>query len=223
MGTWKEKLSTFTSTKSFASTYAFVKQKYESKEVCYPPKELIFNAFQTTPIESLKVVIVGQDPYHQPDQAMGLAFSVNKGVTVPPSLKNIYKNLENDPKVDFKTPKHGDLTNWANQGVFLINTVLTVTYNEANSHKKSGWLKFTDEVIRVVNKECDGVVFLLWGKPAEKKESMIDGKKHLVLKSSHPSPFSARYGFLDCGCFSEANEWLEEKGKGAIDWNKINE
>lgn len=224
LGSWKDKLSTFTSTKKFADTYAFVKAKYESKDVCYPPTELIFNAFKTTPIEDVKVVVVGQDPYHQPNQAMGLSFSVNKGITVPPSLKNIYKCIENDDNIEnFKVPKHGDLTNWANQGVFLLNTVLTVTYNDANSHKKSGWLKFTDEVIKVINKECDGVVFMLWGKPAQAKEKMIDLKKHCVLKSSHPSPFSAHMGFLTCQHFSLANKYLVEKGKEPIDWNKINE
>jgi uracil-DNA glycosylase len=223
LGTWKSKLSGATSSKTFANCYAFVQDKYES-EVCYPPTHQIFNAFSTTPIEEVKVVIVGQDPYHQPGQAMGLCFSINKGIKIPPSLRNIYKCINQDEDVpDFKIPKHGDLTNWANQGVFLLNTVLTVTDSSANSHKKAGWLKFTDEVIRVISKECEGVVFMLWGKPAQKKASLIDADKHHILNAAHPSPLSAFRGFFTCQHFSKANALLEADGKDTIDWNKINE
>ena len=222
LGTWRPKLSKFTSTKKFADTYAFVQEKYES-EVCYPPTDLIFNAFTTTPIKDIKVCIIGQDPYHQPGQAMGLCFSVNRGITVPPSLRNIYKCIAQDDDVpNFKIPKHGDLTHWADQGVFLLNTVLTVTDSSANSHKKAGWLKFTDEVIKVISKECDGVVFMLWGKPAQKKAKLIDENKHHILEAPHPSPLSAFRGFFECQHFSKANTLLEEDGKTPIDWNKIN-
>jgi len=222
LGTWKKPLSTFTSSKTFGDTYGFVKSKYEEGP-CYPQPDMIFNCFATTPIEDVKVVIVGQDPYHQPGQAMGLCFSVFKGVKVPPSLVNIYKCIENDKSVEFKKPTHGDLSNWASQGVFLLNTVLTVSDSKPNSHKASGWLKFSDEVIKTISKECKDVIFLLWGTPAQQKKKLIDLKKHHILESVHPSPLSAHRGFLDCEHFSKVNKKLEELGKPTIDWNKINE
>ena len=171
----------------------------------YPPQDMIFNAFKTTPIQSVKVVIVGQDPYHQPGQAHGLCFSVMKPVPPPPSLKNIYKNLEADKKLNFKKPNHGDLTKWAAQGVFLLNASLTVEDSKPNSHADCGWQKFTDEVIQVINKNCTGVVYLLWGKPAQMKAKSVNSTKNKILKTSHPSPLSASQGFLTSKHFSECN------------------
>lgn len=226
LGTWKKVLSSFTSSKKFADIYTFVKEKYEDKALKnYPPPNLIFNAFKTCELSNIKVCILGQDPYHQPGQAMGLAFSVPKGgkFKFPPSLRNIYKGLDQDPGVDFTIPKHGDLTNWATQGVFLINTVLTVTESKANSHKKGGWLKFADHVIKAISDNCDDVVFLLWGKPSEKKAALIDTDKHCILTAAHPSPLSAFRGFFECHHFSKANAYLKSKGKDEIDWNKIND
>lgn len=221
LGSWQSLLSKYTTTKKFSNLYTKVKDAYE-ETVCYPPHGQIFNCFLTSNLEDIKVVVVGQDPYHQPNQAMGLCFSVNKGIKVPPSLKNIYKCIEEDPHIiDFSKPGHGDLTNWANQGVLLLNTVLTVEDSQPNSHSKFGWLEFTNKVIEIISSELDGIIFLLWGKPAEQKKKLIDLKKHHVLCSSHPSPFSARRGFLTCGHFSKVNEILEEKGKKKIDWGKI--
>lgn len=222
LGTWRKPLDSFVTSKNFGNTFQFVKERYESK-LCFPPKDLIFNAFITTPIEDVKVVIVGQDPYIQPNQAMGLCFSVNKGVKVPPSLVNVYKSMKQDEDLEFTVPEHGDLTNWANQGVFLLNAVLTVDYDDSGSHKKSGWQKFSDHVIKTISKRCDGVVFLLWGGYAKKKKTLIDTTKHHVLESCHPSPLSAYHGFFECQHFSKANKILEDNGKGAIDWNKVNE
>jgi uracil-DNA glycosylase len=162
----------------------------------YPKKENIFNAFKVTPINNIKVVIVGQDPYHQPNQAHGLCFSVLKPVPPPPSLKNIYKNLLANKEVSFKAPSHGDLTKWAQQGVFLLNATLTVEDSQPNSHAKCGWQKFTDHVISVINEQCTNVVFLLWGKPAQEKAKSVNPSKHCILKTSHPSPLSASQGFL---------------------------
>lgn len=162
----------------------------------YPKKENIFNAFKVTPINNIKVVIVGQDPYHQPNQAHGLCFSVLKPVPPPPSLKNIYKNLSSNKEITFKVPNHGDLTKWAQQGVFLLNASLTVEDSKPNSHSKCGWQKFTDHVISVINEQCSNVVFLLWGKPAQDKAKTVNPNKHCILKTSHPSPLSASQGFL---------------------------
>lgn len=223
LGSWQKLLSKFTASPKFLGIYTKVKAAYTTPRVkCYPPQEQIFNAFQHTSISNIKVVIVGQDPYHQPGQAMGLCFSVNKGVKVPPSLVNMYKCLEQDPKVTgFKKPNHGDLTKWADQGVLLINTVLTVEDSKPNSHKDYGWLDFTNEVIRVIASELDGVVFLLWGAPAIKKSEIINksSKKHHILTSVHPSPLSASKGFFDCGHFSKTNELLTADGKKPINWN----
>ena len=169
LGTWKKAMEKFTSSKVFGDIYKFVREKYEDKSIVnYPPPHLIFNAFQMCELGNIKVCIIGQDPYHQPGQAMGLAFSIPKvgKFKFPPSLTNIYKCMNQDPDLDFQAPKHGDLTNWANQGVFLINTVLTVTESQANSHKKSGWLKFSDYAIKAISDQCENVVFMLWGAPA---------------------------------------------------------
>lgn len=219
VNTWAHFLEAFISSPLFNKIYVFVQKKYET-EKCYPPKNDIFNAFKLTNINNLKVVIVGQDPYHQPGQAMGLSFSVPKGCKVPPSLVNIYKAINQDPEIkDFKIPNHGDLTKWAKQGVFMLNDLLTVTESKPASHKNSGWDKFTDHVIRTISKEKEGIVFLLWGKPAQQKAKIIDSKKHKILESVHPSPLSAHGGFFTCGHFSKVNQFLREKGQTEIDWN----
>ena len=216
---WEKILTPYISTPKFQNTYNFIKQKYES-EKCYPPISKIFNAFKLSNFENLKVVIVGQDPYHQKGQAMGLCFSIPKNCKVPPSLKNIYKCIANDKKIkNFKIPNHGDLTKWAEQGIFLLNAMLSVTDSKPMSHKKSKWMDFTDFVIRVISQKKENVIFLLWGNPAKKKIALIDKKKHHILEACHPSPLSAyKGGFFDCGHFSKVNEILEKEGKEVIDW-----
>ena len=183
----------------------------------YPPGKLIFNAFQRTPFDRVKVVILGQDPYHGPGQAHGLCFSVPQGIPKPPSLVNIFKELHSDLGVAI--PEHGNLEKWADQGVLLINATLTVRKGQAGSHQKQGWETFTNRVIEVVSEEKSGVVFLLWGRFAQAKETLIDGNKHLILKSAHPSPLSAYNGFFNCRHFSRTNEYLLEQGKAEIDWS----
>lgn len=183
----------------------------------YPKGAEIFNAFNHTPFDQVKVVILGQDPYHGIGQAHGLSFSVQKGVTTPPSLKNIYKELALEFK-DFKIPNHGNLTSWANQGVLLLNATLTVRAHEAGSHQKQGWEKFTDQVISELSDKREGLVFLLWGKYAQQKEALIDPKKHYVLKAAHPSPFSAYNGFFGSNHFLTTNQILVEKGLTPINW-----
>ena len=182
----------------------------------YPPGRLIFNAFQRTPFEKVKVVILGQDPYHGSGQAHGLCFSVPQGIPKPPSLVNIFKELHSD--LGIPIPEHGNLEKWADQGVLLINATLTVRDSQAGSHQKHGWETFTNRVIEVVSQEKSGVVFLLWGRFAQAKESLIDSGKHLILKSAHPSPLSAYNGFFGCQHFSLANDYLENQGKTRIDW-----
>ena len=183
----------------------------------YPPGRLIFNAFQRTPFDRVKVVILGQDPYHGPGQAHGLCFSVPQGIPKPPSLVNIFKELHSDLGVGI--PEHGNLEKWADQGVLLINATLTVRKGQAGSHQKQGWETFTNRVIEVVSEEKSGVVFLLWGRFAQAKESLIDGSKHLILKTAHPSPLSAYNGFFNCRHFSRTNEYLLQHGKAEIDWS----
>ena len=190
-------------------------QSLAGKEI-YPSWPLIFNAFDLTPLESVKVVVLGQDPYHGQGQAHGLSFSVKQGVKIPPSLRNIYKELNAD--VGCELPNHGDLTVWAEQGVLLLNSVLTVEKSLAASHKNKGWETFTDKVISVINDHCDHVVFLLWGAYAQKKGEKIDASKHLILESVHPSPLSARKGFIGCQHFSKCNEYLQSHGIKPIDW-----
>jgi len=182
----------------------------------YPPGNLIFNAFQRTPFNRVKVVILGQDPYHGKGQAHGLCFSVPRGIPKPPSLVNIFKELQSDLRMPI--PTHGTLEKWADQGVLLINATLTVRDSQAGSHQKRGWETFTNRVIEVVSQEKSGVVFLLWGRFAQAKESLIDGDKHLILKSAHPSPLSAFNGFFGCRHFSKTNSYLEQQGKPGIDW-----
>lgn len=193
----------------------FVKWEYQNGTV-YPPKEDIFSAFRLTPLSRVKVVILGQDPYHEPGQAHGLCFSVKPGTDIPPSLVNIYKELQND--LGCTIPNNGYLVKWAEQGVLLLNTVLTVRAHQAFSHKNAGWETFTDAVIEAVNREDRPIVFLLWGSPAQKKASMLNNPKHLILKAPHPSPLSAYRGFFGCGHFSRANEFLRENGETPIDW-----
>lgn len=189
----------------------------KKKYVIYPPGHNIFQAFEETPFVGTRVVILGQDPYHGPNQAHGLSFSVKKGVTTPPSLKNIFKELKSD--LDINIPKHGDLSYWARQGVLMLNTVLTVRHREANSHKNKGWEKFTDAVIRALNQNKRDLVFVLWGRKAQNKVSMIDEDKHLILRAAHPSPFAAANGFFGSRPFSTINQHLAQKGEPPIDWN----
>jgi len=188
----------------------------KSRFTVYPAGPNIFNAFNTTPFEKVKVVILGQDPYHGPNQAHGLAFSVQDGVPFPPSLQNIFKELCDD--IGCEMPRNGNLTRWAEQGVFLLNTVLTVRAGEAHSHKEQGWEQFTDAVIRTVSEQKEHVVFILWGRPAQSKAPMIDARKHLILQAPHPSPLSAYRGFFGSRPFSKTNAYLQSVGKAPIDW-----
>lgn len=194
-----------------------VNTERQSGQIIYPPAHDVFNAFRYTEFNRVKVVIIGQDPYHNVGQAHGLAFSVQQGVEIPPSLKNIYKELASD--IDgFQIPTHGCLKKWADEGVLLLNTVLTVKAHLAHSHKDIGWETFTDKVIEVLNQHRENLVFLLWGNPAQKKGSKIDTARHLVLKAAHPSPLSAHRGFFGCRHFSQTNQYLKDKGISPIDW-----
>ncbi|APD95010.1 uracil-DNA glycosylase [Alteromonas mediterranea] len=215
--TWQSALGNEKQKEYFVELLARVKQAREAGSVIYPPQPDVFNALKYTPLDKVNVVILGQDPYHGPNQAHGLCFSVQAGVKTPPSLKNMYKELLTD--IDgFVEPNHGTLTSWAEQGVLLLNTVLTVEQGKAHSHAKWGWETFTDKVIDVVNANCENVVFLLWGSHAQKKGKHIDREKHKVLHAPHPSPLSAHRGFLGCKHFSQTNEYLVEKGKTPINW-----
>ena len=214
---WKEILKHEFTKPYFLQVATHLKTERATGALVYPPGQLIFNAFNTTPFDKVKVVILGQDPYHGPGQAMGLSFSVPDGVPPPPSLVNIYKELHAD--IGMPIPKTGNLTKWAKQGVFLLNAMLTVRANEPASHAKIGWMDFTDGVIRKISDEKKGVVFLLWGKFAQEKQVLIDETKHYVLKASHPSPFSADKGFFGCKHFSRTNELLMMQGLDVIDWD----
>lgn len=199
----------------FAALRTFVEKEYAT-HVCYPERNNIYNAFRLCPFDRLKVVLLGQDPYHEPGQAQGLCFSVAEGVKLPPSLRNIYKELSSD--LHAEAPKSGDLSPWAEQGVFLLNASLTVREHQANSHAKHGWETFTDAAIRYVNKEKQYVVFLLWGNYAQQKMPLIDGARHLILRTAHPSPLSAYHGFFGCRHFSMTNEYLRTNGLEPIHW-----
>ena len=201
----------------FKQTLAFVRQEREAGKLIYPPAADVFNAFKYTEFDQVRVVILGQDPYHGPRQAHGLCFSVQPGVATPPSLVNIYKELARDIP-GFQIPPHGYLVSWAAQGVLLLNTVLTVEAGMAHSHAKLGWEQFTDRVIAALNAERSGIVFLLWGSHAQKKGQIIDRQRHHVLMAPHPSPLSAHRGFLGCGHFSETNRLLQAQGLPAIEW-----
>jgi len=212
---WKQILQPEFDKDYFKNLTAFVRSEYQTKTI-YPPAAQIFNAFDLCPFEQTKVVILGQDPYHGPNQAHGLCFSVNKGIKMPPSLINIYKELHTDVGIDI--PDHGNLEHWARQGVLLLNATLTVEAHEAGSHQKQGWEQFTDAVIKTVADQSENVVFILWGAYAQKKAQLIDGCKHLILKSVHPSPLSAHRGFFGTKHFSQANTYLTTNGKEAIEW-----
>lgn len=213
--TWKTALSEVFKTDFFNELRNFIREEYTSAKV-FPPGKEIFNAFWHCPLPKVKVVILGQDPYHGPGQAHGLSFSVKPGVPFPPSLLNIFKEIKQDLGQDL--PPDGDLTRWADQGVFLLNATLTVRAHQAGSHQGKGWESFTDEVIKVISSERENVVFLLWGAYAQKKAELIDESKHLILKAPHPSPLSAHRGFLGCGHFSKTNTFLKEKGLEPIRW-----
>lgn len=212
---WKDHLESEFGKPYFANLVSFVKEEYK-KYTIYPPGREIFSAFDYCNFENVKVVIIGQDPYHGPGQANGLCFSVRDGVRKPPSLLNIFKEIKDDLGKDI--PESGNLERWAGQGVLLLNATLTVRANTAGSHQNKGWEEFTDAVIKKVSEEKEGVVFLLWGAYAQKKGAIIDRSKHLVLQSAHPSPFAADRGFFGCKHFSKTNEYLRSKGKKEIDW-----
>ncbi len=212
---WKNALDEAFDQDYFKNLVSFVKDEYANEKV-FPPGKEIFSAFEHCPLDRVKVVILGQDPYHGPGQAHGLSFSVKPGIPFPPSLLNIFKEIKADLNKDL--PPNGDLTRWADQGVFLLNATLTVRAHQAGSHQKQGWEEFTDEVIRTISKECNQVVFLLWGSFAQKKSELIDFSKHLILKAPHPSPLSAHRGFLGCRHFSKTNEFLQASGKEPINW-----
>lgn len=194
----------------------FLQEQKSLGKIIYPKGTEYFNAFNLTPFDQVKVVIIGQDPYHGPNQAHGLCFSVQPGVAFPPSLVNIFKELQRDLNIPF--PNHGNLTHWAEQGVLLLNAVLTVEQGKAAAHQGKGWEQFTDAAIRELNAGREGIVFMLWGSYAQKKGQIIDRKKHCVLTAPHPSPLSAHRGFIGCGHFSKANEYLQQRGLTPIDW-----
>ena len=212
---WKEVLHDEFNAEYFVKLKAFLVEQ-KQKNTIYPPGSQIFNAFNHTPFENVKVVIIGQDPYHGPGQAHGLCFSVPNGIKPPPSLVNIFKELHQD--VGITIPNHGNLEKWADQGVLLLNATLTVKAHTAGSHQGKGWETFTDNVIKTISEKKEGVVFLLWGRYAQNKEKIIDNSKHFTLKSAHPSPLSAYNGFFGCKHFSKANEILRQNGKKEIDW-----
>ena len=213
---WKEILRDEFNKTYFQQIATFIKAEKALGKIIYPPGALIFNAFYKTPFDKVKVVILGQDPYHNKGQAHGLSFSVPRGITKPPSLINIFKELQND--LGIAPPIHGDLEHWAEQGVLLLNATLTVRQNEPGSHSKIGWIDFTDAVIKKLSEQKEGIVFLLWGRFAQDKQILVDETKHYVLKAAHPSPFSADKGFFGCGHFSKTNEFLMKQGKQPIDW-----
>lgn len=212
---WKLRLAGEFEKPYFAALTDFVRQEYRTA-TCYPPGKLIFNAFNLCPFDKVKVVIIGQDPYHGPGQAHGLCFSVNDGIQPPPSLVNIFKEINSD--LGKPIPQSGNLTRWAEQGVLLLNATLTVRAHQAGSHQRRGWEEFTDAVIRKLAEEKSNLVFILWGSYAQKKGAFIDRNKHLVLTSVHPSPLSAHNGFFGNHHFSLANDYLVKNGKTAIDW-----
>ena len=199
----------------YRKLYDTVKREYSTYQV-FPPADDIFNAFHLTPLSEVKVVILGQDPYHNINQAHGLCFSVQPTVEIPPSLENIYKELHDD--LGCKIPNNGYLVKWAKQGVLLLNTVLTVRAHQANSHQNIGWEQFTDAVIEILDQQDRPMVFLLWGKPAQRKKTMLHNPNHLILEAPHPSPLSAYRGFFGCRHFSKTNQFLEEHGLAPIDW-----
>ena len=212
---WKERLTNEFEKDYFIRLTDFVRAEYKSTTI-YPPGRLIFNAFNLCPFDKVKVVIIGQDPYHGPDQAHGLCFSVNDGIVYPPSLQNIFKEIQND--LGIPIPSSGNLTRWANQGVLLLNATLTVRAHQAGSHQRKGWKEFTDAAIRILANQREHLVFILWGAYAQKKGAFIDRSKHMVLTSAHPSPLSAYHGFFGNKHFSRTNDYLTAHGKTPIQW-----
>lgn len=213
---WLERLAPEFNKPYMQQLRAFLAAEKQAGKRIFPPGEEFFSAFNHTPLEQVKVVILGQDPYHGQDQAHGLCFSVRPGIAVPPSLRNIYKEIHEE--LGLPIPAHGHLTAWGDQGVLLLNSVLSVECAQAASHRGKGWEQFTDRVIDVINRERDGVVFLLWGSYAQRKGAIIDSSRHCVLKAPHPSPLSAHRGFFGCGHFVAANDYLTAKGLAPIDW-----
>ena len=213
--TWKAVLTPEFEKPYFKTLTDFVRDEYSSG-TCYPPAAQIFNAFDLCPFDKVKVVIIGQDPYHEPGQAQGLCFSVNDGIKIPPSLVNIYREIKDD--LGINPPESGNLQRWAEQGVLLLNATLTVRIHQAGSHQRHGWETFTDAVIKTIAEQRDNVVFILWGSYAQSKAQMIDAKKHLILKSVHPSPLSAHRGFFGNHHFSLTNDYLIKKGMTPINW-----
>ncbi len=214
---WKARIGDYLQRPDMQALAAFLREEKEAGKRIYPPGPEIFAAFAHTPFDAVRVVILGQDPYHGPGQAHGLCFSVRPGVRVPPSLENIFKEIQRD--LGIARPDHGCLTPWADRGVLLLNSVLTVEEGRAGAHANRGWEGFTDAAIDALNREREGIVFLLWGSYAQRKGQLIDARRHCVLKSVHPSPLSAHRGFLGCGHFSAANRYLESRGQAPIDWS----
>lgn len=214
---WKISLAPFLLSPQMDNLRDFLFQEKQAQKIIYPPSKQIFSALNTTPLADVKVVILGQDPYHGPNQANGLSFSVQKGIALPPSLRNIFHELHTD--LGIPAPSHGDLTKWAKQGVLLLNSVLTVEAGQPTSHQKQGWEAFTDEVIDVLNEQREHVVFILWGAYAQRKGQRINRDRHLVLTAAHPSPLAAnRGGFFGCKVFSKTNQYLKQHGIEPIDW-----
>lgn len=214
---WKAALTEFLLSDKMDHLREFLRQEISENKTIYPPSTMIFNALDSTPLNQVKAVIIGQDPYHGPDQAHGLSFSVQRGVTVPPSLRNIFHELQSDLAIP--VAKHGNLSKWAEQGVLLLNSVLTVEAGQPTSHQKQGWEDFTDTVIDVLNQQRENIVFILWGAYAQRKGQRIDQSKHLILKAVHPSPLAAnRGGFFGCKAFSKTNHYLKQNGIEPIDW-----
>ena len=214
---WKARIGDYLQRPEMQSLAGFLRAEKQAGKPVHPPGPEIFAAFEHAPFDAVRVVILGQDPYHGPDQAHGLCFSVRPGLRVPPSLDNIFKEIQRDLSID--RPDHGCLIPWADQGVLLLNSVLTVEGGRAGSHQKKGWEGFTDAAVEALNREREGLVFLLWGAYAQRKGQLIDSRRHCVLQSVHPSPLSAHRGFIGCGHFSTANRYLESHGQPPIDWS----
>lgn len=214
---WKDRIGDYLDRPEMLALSTFLRDEKAAGKIIYPPGPEIFNAFAHTPFDKVRVVILGQDPYHGPGQAHGLSFSVRPGVRVPPSLQNMFKEIEGS--LGIARPDHGCLTPWADHGVLLLNAVLTVEAGQAASHQGKGWEGFTDAAIDALNREREGLVFLLWGSHAQKKGQLIDGRRHLILRSVHPSPLSAHRGFLGCGHFAKANDYLASRSEAPIDWS----
>jgi len=215
-GGWDEVLKPLFSDERYLKIREFLKEEYSSRTI-YPDMYDLYNCFRFTPFNELKAVLLGQDPYHEKGQAHGLCFSVQDGVTPPPSLENMFKELKSD--IGMERPKSGNLTKWAKEGVLLLNTTLTVREHAANSHSKCGWAWFTDSVIKIISEQKENIVFILWGGNARSKKPLIDQRKHLILECAHPSPLSAYNGFFGCKHFSKANDYLIKNGKTPIDWD----